>query len=47
MLLSQKSEIRGLNKEQYGKLLRLCRCANSLANSAEYHIRHYRQATNR
>ena len=46
MLLTQKNEIRGMSKKQYGKLLFMCRCANSLANAAEYHIRHFRRATN-
>ena len=45
MLLAQKSEIRGLPKKQYSMLLEMCRYANSLANVAEYHIRHYRSRT--
>ena len=45
MLLAQKSEIRGMPKKQYSMLLEMCRCANSLANVAEYHIRHFHART--
>ena len=45
MLLAQKSEIRGMSRKQYSMLLEMCRCANSLANVAEYHIRHFRART--
>ena len=41
MLLVGKNEIRGLPGKQYSMLLEMCRCANSLANSAEWHIRHF------
>ena len=44
-LLARKNEIRGLSKKQYSMLLEMCRHANSLANVAEWHIRHYRKRT--
>lgn len=45
MLVAQKNEIRGLPKKQYAMLLEMCRYANSLANVAEWHIRHFKQHT--
>lgn len=45
MLLARKNAIRGLSKKQYSMLLEMCRHANSLANVAEWHIRHYHEKT--
>lgn len=41
----QNNHIRGLEKAEYSMLLEMCRCANSLSNSAEWHIRHYYEHT--
>lgn len=42
---AQKCRLRGLSGTEYGLLLEMCRQANSLANSAEWHIRHFRDRT--
>ena len=44
---AQKCRLRGLSATEYSLLLEMCRYANSLANAAEWHIRHFRDRTGR